>query len=172
MQLCSWPDEVFLLLVYESQGKRGCCAVNAKSGLRSRSCLWLWGKTFLAYLFLLFIVSKGTVYGCSGYSQPLKCLVTGSAVTVSLPSPMLWLLEFWQGAWSPSFVLAATLSLSLSWSHQLSRRRIASSHHKTTWGLWVLCNCPFHSLRLRRVTDCWLRVSEWLLAYDRSKFQQ
>lgn len=51
MRLCSSPGEVFLLLVCESQGKRGCWTVNAKSGWRSRCCLLPWKQTNKQTLF-------------------------------------------------------------------------------------------------------------------------
>lgn len=60
----------------------------------------------------------------------------------------------------------------LSRAHQLSGRRIASSLPDDP-ELWIFCNCshPFYSLQpRRRVTDCWLSVSEWLLPNDCYKF--
>lgn len=52
-QLCSWPDEVFLLLVSESQGRRGFGTVNAKLGSRSWSCFWPWNKNKLSLAYLI-----------------------------------------------------------------------------------------------------------------------
>lgn len=185
IQLCSWPDEVFLLLVYESQGKHGCCIVNAKSGSRSWSCFWPWKKkattTFLAY-FCCLLWTKAPFMAAQGATNLSVNL--GSTVPGSLSSLIFCLLEFWQDARSPSLVLvslslhartyARSLSLSpLSRSRQLSARRIASSLPEDYPELWIFCNCsrPFHSLQpRRRVTDCWLRVSEWLLPNDCYKF--
>lgn len=186
MQLCSWPDEVFLLLVYESQGKHGCCTVNAKSESRSWSCFWPWGKKTHHLsgipIFCCLLWTKAPFMAPQGAAS--LSADPGSAVAHSLSSLLFWLLEFWQGARSPSLVLVSpclharthrrTHALSpLSRSHQLSGRRIASSLPEDYPELWIFCNHsrPFHSLQpRRRVTDCRLRVSEWLLANDCYKF--
>lgn len=73
VRLCSSPDEVFLLLGCESQGKRGCWAVNAKSGSRSRCCLLPWkqaNKHLSAYWVLIFIVNADTLCGWLLRVQP------------------------------------------------------------------------------------------------------
>lgn len=138
-------------------------------------------KTFLAYLFLLFIVNESTLYGCSRCNQPLcrpwLCCTRLPFIFDVLASRVLTgcQISFISSCFS---LLARTrlraLSLSpLSRSHQFSGRRIASSLPEDYPELWIFCNCshPFHSLQpRRRVTDCWLRLSEWLLPNDCYKF--
>lgn len=183
MRLCSSPGEVFLLLVCESQGKRGCWTVNAKSGSRSRCCLLPWKQTnkhLLASLVLMFMVNADTLCGWLLRVQPTS-RTPGPRLCCDhrLSSPVLWLSEFWQHAWSPSFALVSLslfplfLSLfPLSRSRRLSRRKIASFSAQDYPELWVPCNCPrpFLSLQPRRVTDCWLRAPRRLLPNDCYKF--
>lgn len=171
----------FLLLGCESQGKHGCSAVNAKSGLRSRCCLLPWKQTnkhLSAYWILMFIVNADTLCGWLLRVQP----------TSQTPGPWLCPSPFISGAMAfrvltaclVSFICSCSsfpvLSLSLfplPRSGWLSGRKIASFLAQDYPELWVPCNCPRPFLSLqprRRVTDCWLRAPRCLLPNDCYKF--
>lgn len=67
--------------------------------------------TFLAYLFLLFIVNdEGTLYGCSGVQPTSQMLSPWLCCDLSLSFLRVWLTGFWQGAGSPLLALASLSS--------------------------------------------------------------
>lgn len=83
-RLCSWPDQVFLLLVSESQGRHGFGTVNAKLESRSWHCSWPWEKkTSFGISNFDMLWGKEPCF-CSGCRQSLKSSDLGSAVTCSL----------------------------------------------------------------------------------------
>lgn len=129
-------------------------------------------NTFLAYLFLLFIVNRRhplwllRVQPTSQILGPGLCCNHLPLISDASGFRVLTgcLVSFIRSCSSCSLSL-----FPLSRSRHLSGRRIASSLAQEYPDLWVLCNfpCPFNSLQPeRRVTDYWWRASECLLAND------
>lgn len=135
MQLCSWPDEVFLLLVYESRGKRDGVLGMLNQDQELELLLALGGKKkpFWHIHFCCLLWIKAPFIDAQGVINLSNPCALG-LVWPALSSLMLLLLELWQSVGSPSCALAPLCSLSfpLSRSHQLSGRRIASSQPQTT----------------------------------------
>lgn len=118
--LCFWPEEVFLLLVSESQGRRGFGTVNAKLGSWSWHCFWPWEEKNPSFGISNFVVcceerNPVSVQGAGSLWSPWSQALLWPVPSLSL---MLWLPEFGDYVRSSLFLPPPPLPLRPHWLSQ------------------------------------------------------